>query len=93
MTIRLDLPGEVKAARAINIGPVQIRPEVTEGEQGQVTWKLPLSALMAANARQAMTLSCDYEGEYHFSKLVQSQQRKEKMQVHSNFPGEEPGSK
>lgn len=83
ITIRLRLPGEIKKARAINIGPVRVEPEVTEG---QVVWKLPLSALMASNMRQAMLLSCDFEGEYHFSELVRQNQRNKKMQVQSNFP-------
>lgn len=87
VTIRLRLPGEIKKARAINIGPVRVEPEVSQGEEESlVTWKLPLAALIAANARHAMLLTCDFEGDYRFSELVQQNQRSKKMKVQSNFP-------
>lgn len=69
-SISLRLPGVILQARGFNVGPTRVDPVVGGGEQGQVTWRIPVAALLAANAREVLTMTVDFKGPYRFSETT-----------------------
>jgi len=63
ISVTLNLPGRVIRAWPLVVGSEQVKPRI---QGGRVSWRVPLSTLMAQNLRHNLVFRCRFKGRLAF---------------------------
>ncbi|MCB2185904.1 MAG: hypothetical protein KQJ78_05765 [Deltaproteobacteria bacterium] len=63
LTLKLDVPGEVKVARPMVVGDLEVYPEMAH-DGSRVVWRVPLAGLVNTRAEVPLVFTLDFEGHF-----------------------------